>query len=172
LPSAGRSSYGVAGPAITGLYFFDSVLQGNPAGIIDASKYILLPALTLGMAMAGIQMRITRSAVLEVMREDYVMVARAKGLINRVVLLRHVLRNALIPLVTVVGLELGGLLGGSIVVETVFAWPGMGELLIVGVGSRDYPLVTGIAFTYSFIFVLVNLAVDVSYAILDPRLRF
>jgi ABC-type dipeptide/oligopeptide/nickel transport system permease component len=172
LPSTGRSSYGVAGQTVTGFYFLDSAIQGNWPGLLDGLRHILLPALTLGAALGGIEMRITRSAVLEAMREDYVMVARAKGLVNRTVLVRHVFRNALIPLVTVVGLELGTLLGGSIVVETVFAWPGVGDLLIAGVSARDYPLVTGIAFTYSLLFVLINLAVDVAYATIDPRLRF
>lgn len=172
LPSAGRSEYGVAGEAMTGFYFLDSVLQGNWAGLADAFKHIILPAAALGTALAGIQMRITRSAVLEVMREDFVMVARAKGLMNRAILWRHVLRNALIPIVTVVGLELGTLLSGSIIVETVFAWPGVGNLLITGVSSRDYPLVTGIVLMYTLAFVTINLVVDAVYAVADPRIRY
>jgi peptide/nickel transport system permease protein len=171
-PSAGRSEYGVAGQIITGFYFIDSIITGNWAAVADAFKHVILPALTLGTALAGILMRITRSAVLEVTREDYVLVARAKGLMNRVVLWRHVLRNALIPIVTVVGLELGTLLSGSIIVETVFAWPGVGNLLITGVQSRDYPLVTGIVLMYSVAFVLINLAIDAIYGIVDPRIRF
>jgi peptide/nickel transport system permease protein len=171
-PSAGRSEYGVAGQIITGFYFIDSIITGNWAAVADAFKHVILPALTLGTALAGILMRITRSAVLEVTREDYVLVARAKGLMNRVVLWRHVLRNALIPIVTVVGLELGTLLSGSIIVETVFAWPGVGNLLITGVQSRDYPLVTGIVLMYSVAFVLINLAIDAIYAVVDPRIRF
>src|SRR5262249_47037882 len=160
LPSAGRSEYGVAGQTITGFYLIDSVLAGNWAGLVDGIKHVILPALTLGTALAGILMRITRSSVLEITREDYVLVARAKGLMNRVVLWRHVLRNALIPIVTVVGLELGTLLSGSIIVETVFAWPGIGSLLITGVTSRDYPLVTGIVLMYTVAFVTINLAID------------
>jgi peptide/nickel transport system permease protein len=172
LPSAGRSEYGVAGDVITGSYFLDSIIQGNWAGVVDALKHIIMPAMALGTALAGIQMRITRSAVLEVTREDYVMVARAKGLRNRLVLWRHVLRNALIPIVTVVGLELGTLLSGSIITETVFAWPGVGSLLITGVTSRDYPLVTGIVLMYSIAFVTINLIVDALYALADPRIRY
>ncbi len=172
LPSAGRSTYGVAGPVITGFYFLDSLLTQNWAGLWDAFKHVLLPAVTLGTALAGILMRITRSAVLEVTREDYVLVARAKGLANRAVLLRHVLRNALIPIVTVVGLELGTLLSGSIIVETVFAWPGIGSLLITGVTARDYPLVTGIVLMYSTAFVIINLIIDAIYGLIDPRIRF
>jgi ABC-type dipeptide/oligopeptide/nickel transport system permease component len=171
-PSAGRSEYGVAGQIITGFYFIDSIITGNWSAVADAFKHVMLPAITLGTALAGILMRITRSAVLEIMREDYVLVARAKGLMNRAVLWRHVLRNALIPIVTVVGLELGTLLSGSIIVETVFAWPGVGNLLITGVTSRDYPLVTGIVLMYSVAFVMINLAIDAIYALVDPRIRF
>ncbi len=171
-PSAGRSEYGIAGQTITGFYLVDSVLVGNWAGLADGIKHVFLPALTLGTALAGILMRITRSSVLEITREDYVLVARAKGLMNRVVLWRHVLRNALIPIVTVVGLELGTLLSGSIIVETVFAWPGIGNLLITGVTSRDYPLVTGIVLMYTVAFVTINLAIDAIYAFIDPRIRF
>jgi len=171
-PSAGRSEYGVAGQIITGFYFIDSIITGNWSAVADAFKHVMLPAITLGTALAGILMRITRSAVLEIMREDYVLVARAKGLMNRAVLWRHVLRNALIPIVTVVGLELGTLLSGSIIVETVFAWPGVGNLLITGVTSRDYPLVTGIVLMYTIAFVTINLAIDAIYAVVDPRIRF
>ncbi len=172
LPSAGRSTYEVAGPQITGFYLLDSVLQGNPAGVVDGLKHMLLPALALGAGLAGILMRMTRSAVLEVTREDFVQVARAKGLMNRVVLWRHVLRNALLPIVTVLGLEIGQLLSGSIITETVFAWPGTGSLLITGVSSRDYPLVTGLVLVYALAFVLINLLIDVLYAVIDPRIRY
>jgi peptide/nickel transport system permease protein len=172
LPSAGRSEYGIAGETITGFYFLDSAMIGNWAGVVDAFKHIMLPALALGCALAGIQMRITRSAVMEVTREDFVMVARAKGLKWSNVVSRHVLRNSLIPIITVVGLELGTLLSGSIIVETVFAWPGVGSLLITGVTSRDYPLVTGIVLMYSIAFVTINLLVDAIYALADPRIRF
>jgi peptide/nickel transport system permease protein len=171
-PSAGRSEYGVAGEVITGFYFIDSALEGNWDGFVDAFKHVLLPAAALGTALAGIQMRITRSAVLEITREDFVMVARAKGLRNLAVLWRHVLRNSFIPIITVVGLELGNLLSGSIIVETVFAWPGVGSLLITGVSARDYPLVTGIVLMYSIGFVTINLVVDAVYAAVDPRIRF
>jgi peptide/nickel transport system permease protein len=131
-----------------------------------------MPALALGAGLAGITMRITRSSVLEAGREDFVVVARAKGLVQRTVLRRHVLRNALIPVVTIVGLEFGEILANSVIVETVFAWPGVGSLLITGVGSRDYPLVTGLVLLYAIIFVLINLAVDAVYAVIDPRIRY
>jgi peptide/nickel transport system permease protein len=172
VPSAGRSTYGVAGQTVTGFYLLDSVLTGNPDGVRDALAHLALPALALGAGLAGIAMRITRSAVLEASREDFVVVARAKGLMQRAVLRRHVLRNALIPVVTIVGLEFGEILANSVIVETVFAWPGVGNLLITGVGSRDYPLVTGLVLLYALLFVIINLAVDGLYAVIDPRIRY
>ena len=171
-PSAGRSTYGVAGPQETGLYFLDSLLQGNWKGVRDAFSHIFMPGLALGINLVGILMRVTRSAVLEVLNEEYVMTARAKGLAESRVLWRHVLRNALVPVVTVVGLELGALLSGSIIVETVFSWPGIGSLLIIGVNARDYPLVTGLVLMYTIGFVTINLIIDALYAIIDPRIRY
>jgi peptide/nickel transport system permease protein len=120
----------------------------------------------------GILMRVTRSSVMEVMNEDYVTTARAKGVSERAVLWRHAVRNALIPIVTVVGLELGTLLSGSIIVETVFSWPGSGQLLITAITSRDYPLITGTVLTYTMAFVIINLTIDILYAAIDPRIRF
>jgi ABC-type dipeptide/oligopeptide/nickel transport system permease component len=172
LPTSGRSTYGVAGPEITGFYLLDSLMQKNSQAAWDALTHIFLPALALGMNMLGILMRVTRSAVLEVMNEEYVVTARAKGLREKNVVWRHVTSNALIPVITVVGLELGTLLSGSIIVETVFAWPGSGSLLITALNARDYPLVTGIVMTYTFAFVIINVIIDGLYAIIDPRIRY
>lgn len=172
LPSAGRSTYGIAGPAETGFYFLDSALQGNWPAFKDAFLHVLLPGLALGANMVGILMRITRSSVLDVMNEEYIVTAWAKGLGERIVLWRHGLRNALIPIITVVGLELGTLLSGSIIVETVFAWPGIGSLLITGVSARDYPLVTGVVLIYTVAFVILNLLIDALYVFVDPRIRY
>jgi peptide/nickel transport system permease protein len=172
LPSGGRSTYGIAGPSESGFYFLDSVMQRNWKALGDAFLHVLMPALALGVNMVGILMRVTRSSVLEVGGEEYVVTARAKGLDNRAVLWRHVFTNALIPIVTVVGLELGTLLSGSIIVETVFAWPGIGSLLITGVTSRDYPLVTGVVLMYTVAFVAINLVIDALYAAIDPRIRY
>ena len=172
LPSAGRDTYGIAGPRITGFYIFDSAIEGNWAGVRDGVEHVFLPALALGSNMLGILMRVTRSSVLEVMHEDYVVTARAKGLEERKVLWRHVVRNALIPVVTVVGLELGTLLSGSIIVETVFSWPGSGSLLIVALNARDHPLVTGVVLVYTAAFVAINFLIDVLYAAIDPRIRY
>ncbi len=172
LPSAGRDTYGIAGPSITGFYILDSALQGNWAGVRDGAEHVFLPALALGSNMLGILMRVTRSSVLEVMHEEYVTTARAKGLAERRVLWRHVVSNALIPVITVVGLELGTLLSGSIIVETVFSWPGSGSLLVIALNARDHPLVTGLVLVYTAAFVAINFLIDVLYAIIDPRIRY
>ena len=172
LPSAGRDTYGIAGPRITGFYILDSAIEGNWAGVRDGAEHVFLPALALGSNMLGILMRVTRSSVLEVMHEEYVTTARAKGLEERKVLWRHVVRNALIPVITVVGLELGTLLSGSIIVETVFSWPGSGSLLIIALNARDHPLVTGLVLVYTTAFVAINFLIDVLYAVIDPRIRY
>jgi peptide/nickel transport system permease protein len=172
LPTSGRSTYGIAGPEQTGFYIVDSILQNNWRAVWDGLNHIFLPALALGVNMLGILMRVTRSSILEVMNEDYIQTARAKGLRENKVIWHHVTRNALIPVITVVGLELGTLLSGSIIVETVFAWPGSGSLLITGLNARDYPLVTGVVMTYTAAFVTINLIIDGLYAIVDPRIRY
>jgi len=172
LPSAGRDTYGISGEVITGFYILDSALQQNWAGVRDGAEHVFLPALALGSNMLGILMRVTRSSVLEVMHEEYVTTARAKGLVERKVLWRHVVSNALIPVITVVGLELGTLLSGSIIVETVFSWPGSGSLLVTALNARDHPLVTGLVLVYTAAFVAINFLIDVLYAIIDPRIRY
>jgi peptide/nickel transport system permease protein len=172
LPSSGRNTYGVAQGADSDFYILKSLLSGNMKSAWDGIKYIIMPAIALGTGMMGLVMRVTRSSVLEIMNEDYVRTARAKGLGENTVLWRHVLRNALVPVITVVGLELGTLLSGSIIVETVFAWPGSGSLLISAIQSRDYPLITGTVLTYTIAFVVINFAIDILYALIDPRIRF
>ncbi|HVO95299.1 MAG TPA: ABC transporter permease, partial [Terriglobales bacterium] len=172
LPTSGRSTYGIAGPEQTGFYLLDSLLQNNWRAVGDALTHVFMPALALGVNMLGILMRITRSSIIEVMNEDFVRTARAKGLRNQDVVWRHVSSNALIPVITVVGLELGTLLSGSIIVETIFAWPGSGSLLITALNARDYPLVTGLVMIYTLAFVTINLFIDGLYAIVDPRIRY
>jgi ABC-type dipeptide/oligopeptide/nickel transport system permease component len=133
--------------------------------------HLVLPALTLGaFAMASIA-RLTRSAVLEVLRQDYVRTARAKGLAEWLVVAKHTLKNAAVPIVTITGLQFGGLLGGAVVTETVFAWPGIGRLAIQSIYSRDYPIVQAVVFLSALLFIVINLAVDVVYGLLDPRIR-
>jgi ABC-type dipeptide/oligopeptide/nickel transport system permease component len=135
-------------------------------------RNLILPATTVGIASAAFIARITRGAVLETLGQDYVRTARAKGLRDRVVVVRHALRNALLPIVTVVGLQLGSLLGGAVLTETVFAWPGVGRMLVDAIVARDLPLVQGTVLVISLLFILVNLAVDLSYAAINPRVRY
>jgi peptide/nickel transport system permease protein len=135
-------------------------------------KRMLLPAFALGFSSAGLLARLVRSSMLDVLREDHVRTAFAKGLPRRVVVVRHALRNALIPAVTVIGYSLGGLLGGAVVTETVFTIPGMGRLVVQSIGRRDYPLIQGAVMTIAGIYVLVNLLVDILYVFLDPRIRY
>jgi len=133
---------------------------------------MVLPSFSLGIALAAVMMRFIRSSLLEVLGHDYVRTARAKGLRERLVLYRHVLRNALIPVITVVGFQAGYLLGGTVVIEEVFALPGMGRLALAAISQRDYPVVQGVVLVIALLFVLVNLAVDVAYALIDPRVRY
>ncbi len=148
-----------------GLGLLPSTGRGGP-------QHLALPAVTLSAYLMALVARMTRSSMLDAVNQDYVRTARAKGLRERVVVLRHALRNAMIPTVTVVGLQFGYLLGGSIVVETVFAWPGLGALMIDSVRMRDYTMVQGITLFYSITFLIVNLVTDLLYAYLDPQVRY
>jgi len=141
-------------------------------GALDLLSHLVLPAITLAAASMTIIARLTRSTMLDVLRQDFVRTARAKGLVERAVVLRHALRNALIPTVTVVGVQAGYLLGGAVLTETVFSWPGVGTLMIQGILARDFPLVQGCVLVIALVFVLFNLAVDLLYAVLDPRIRY
>ena len=147
-------------------------LQWLPAaGSQDPGAWIL-PTITLAAFSVAIIARMTRSTMLEVLRADYVRTARAKGLVDRSVVYGHALRNALLPVVTVVGHQFGTLLGGAVLTETVFGWPGMGQLLVDALFARDYPVVQGMVLTFSTLFILVNLAVDVLYGVIDPRIHY
>lgn len=138
---------------------------------VDSLRHLILPTITLGLALAGTTTRLTRSSLLEELGKDYVRTARGKGLHERTVLLGHALRNALIPTVTMIGLQLGFLIGGAVVVETVFAWSGIGLLVVDSIFARDYPVVQGVVLVIAVLVVLINLAVDVVYTVLDPRIR-
>ena len=154
------------------LLFFGLKLGWLPiAGNTEGPKSLVLPAVTLALVPLATIARLTRSSLLNVLGEDYIRVARAKGLARRNVVLRHGLRNSLIPVVTVVGVQFGTLLAGAVIVETVFAWPGIGRLLVNAVNDRDFPLVQGIVLVVAIGFVLVNLIVDVLYPLIDPRVR-
>lgn len=146
-----------------------TAFAGNPAEHIAR---LLMPAVVLSLAMSAVIMRMTRSSLLEVILQDYIRTARAKGLSERAVLFRHALRNSLIPVVTVVGVQMGNLLGGSVIVEEVFAWPGVSTYLITGISQRDYPVVQGVVLVICLAFVLINLGVDLLYGFLDPRIKY
>ena len=138
----------------------------------DSWRHYILPSLTLGAGVAAVMARFTRSSFIDILKEDYVRTARAKGLSESVVVVKHALRNALIPVVTMMGLQFGFLLGGSIVVEVVFNWPGMGRLLVDAVEMRDYPVIQALVLLFSLEFILINLVVDVLYALINPTIRF
>jgi peptide/nickel transport system permease protein len=140
--------------------------------VVDALKSLVLPALTLGTGLTGLVTRITRSSMLEVLSQDYIRTAQAKGLTPGLVLVQHGLRNALIPVLTLLGLQFASLLGGAVIVETVFAWPGMGRLVVNAIWRRDYPVIVGTVLVSSVAFVLTNLVVDVLYTVVDPRIRY
>lgn len=171
LPVAGRIEYGIEIKPITKLFLVDSLLTANFAGFWSAVQHLLMPAVTLGTALAAIVTRITRSSVLEVMRQDYVTTARAKGLSEGVVIRRHILRNALITVVTILGLQLGALLNGSVITETVFSYPGIGDLLIQSISVRDYKLTQVLILFFGTIYFVVNLLVDMLYTLIDPRIK-
>ncbi len=149
----------------------NAVLTGNWKVWGDAIKHLILPSVALGTIPLAIIARITRSNLLDVMGLDYIRTARAKGVIERVVVFKHAMRNAMLPLVTIIGLQFGGLLGGAVLTETVFGLPGVGSFLVDSIFSRDYPIVQGFTLSIAMIFVFVNLVVDISYAYLDPRVR-
>ncbi len=171
LPVAGRLTYGVNVPEVTQLVLLDALIARDLAAFWDAVKHILLPAITLGTSFAAIITRISRSSVLEVIRQDYITTARAKGLSERTVIWKHTLRNALITIITILGLQLGALLSGSVITETVFSWPGIGSLLIQAITTRDYKLAQGVIFFFAMVYFFVNLMVDLLYTWVDPRIR-
>ena len=154
------------------MLLFSIKLGWLPVAGSESWRHLILPAVTLAAAVTATVARMTRSSMLEVIRQDYVRTARAKGLTERLVILRHALKNALIPIVTVIGLLAGGLLSGAVIVEILFAWPGAGRLLVEGILTRDYPVVQGVVLVFAFIFILINLVVDISYAYIDPRIRY
>ncbi|MFZ4451634.1 ABC transporter permease [Salibacterium aidingense] len=151
---------------------FSITLKVLPTGGVGGPLYIILPAITLGTHLLALVTRMLRSSLIESLESDYVRTARAKGLLPKMVVGRHAFRNSLLPVVTIVGLEIGALLGGSVVTETVFAWPGVGQLLIQSIYNRDFPLVQAIIIILAGIFVLVNLIVDILYVVIDPRIKY
>src|SRR3954468_14432274 len=166
LPSVGREDILATRDHPTGFYTLDAIINRDPAGFWDATKHLILPAIALGSIPLAIITRITRASVVDVQNEDYVRTARAKGLAPSIVDRRHVLRNAMLPVITIIGLQTGLLLSGAVLTETVFAYPGMGFWLQQAITGRDYPVLQGGIMFLALIFVLVNLLVDISYALI------
>ncbi len=171
LPTVGRLSVLIDLEHPTNFYVLDAILTRNWEALWDAIKHLILPAIALGTIPLAIIARITRAAVLDVQNEDYVRTARAKGVHPRAVDARHVLRNALLPVSTIIGLQVGLLLSGAVLTETVFAWPGMGTWLVQAIEDRNFPVLQGGILFLALVFVLVNLIVDVSYGFINPRIR-
>jgi peptide/nickel transport system permease protein len=169
-PMSGRLSVYVDLPVITNFYILDALLTGNWVALKDVLMHLALPAIALSTIPLAIVARMTRSSMLEVLRQDYIKTARAKGLSEVKIEMKHALRNGLIPVVTVVGLQFGILMGGAILTETVFAWPGIGKWLYEGVVKRDYMVIQGGTLLVATTFVIVNLIVDLLYAVINPRI--
>jgi peptide/nickel transport system permease protein len=170
LPVQGRFDARSPMPAITGIYVLDAVLHADPGLLLKVLSYLALPAIVLGVFIAGVIARITRASVLDALDQPYVVVARAKGLRERAVVVGHGLRNALLPIVTLAGLQFGNLLGGAAITETVFAWPGLGRMLAEAIFVKDYPQVQASILLIASMYVVVNTAVDVLYGAIDPRI--
>jgi peptide/nickel transport system permease protein len=171
LPTVGRISVLINIDHPTNFYLIDAILAGDPEAFWDVVKHLILPAIALGSIPLAIIARITRASVLDVQNEDYVRTARAKGVDPRTVDTRHILRNAMLPIVTIIGLQTGLLLSGAVLTETVFAFPGIGTWLLQAIRDRNYPVLQGGILFIAFVFVLVNLIVDLSYGFLNPRIR-
>jgi peptide/nickel transport system permease protein len=154
------------------LNILDAFLRGNAEVLVNAIKHIAMPAIVLSTIPLSIIARITRSAMLEVLHQDYVRTARAKGLPERAVVIVHALRNAMLPIVTVIGLQLGGLLSGAVLTETVFSWQGIGRWIYDAIDARDYPTIQAVSLIITLLYVSINLVVDLMYAFLNPRVRY
>jgi peptide/nickel transport system permease protein len=163
LPSIGRGE-----PIVTAI---GMALTGQPGVLLDSLSHLVLPALALGVNSAAIISRLVRTSMVEILQEDFVRTAYAKGLPRSRVMIRHALRNALLPVISVIGLRFGIMLGGAVLTESIFGWPGLGQLTIAAISQRDLPLIQGVVLTYALMFALVNLIVDLSYGVIDPRVR-
>ena len=172
LPTSGREDARNPVNPITYLYVLDTILQGHFDQLVVVIQHLILPALALATIPMAIIARMTRSSMLEVMRSDYVRTARAKGQKMFWVVYKHALKNAIIPVLTVIGLQMGLLLGGAILTETIFSWPGIGRYIYDAIGFRDYPVIQSGILVIAFIFILINLIVDILYSIIDPRIKY
>lgn len=172
LAVGGRLNHDIELKTVTNLYIIDSIVTGNGEALVDTLKHLAMPVIALATIPMAIIARMTRSSLLDVLQEDYIRTAHSKGLRERVVLFRHALKNAFLPVITIIGLQTGSLLAGAILTETIFAWPGIGKWIYDAILGRDYPVVQSGTLLVALIFVLVNLLVDLSYAYLDPRIRY
>ena len=171
LPMMGRISIGLDIPSVTGLVLLDSLLAADYQAFLSACRHLILPAFTLATIPMAIVARITRSSMLEVLNKDYVRTARAKGMSETVVIMHHSLRNAFLPIATVLGLNLGVLMGGAVLTETIFSWPGLGRYVVDSLMGRDYAAVQGCILIFAGMMAMINLVVDFIYVMLDPRIR-
>jgi len=172
LPIGGRINILIPFHRITGFYLLDSIITGNFAALISTLRYLILPSTALATIPMATIARVSRSSMLEVLRQDFIRTERAKGLSERVVIYKHAVRNAMIPVITVIGLNFGLLLAGAILTETVFSWPGIGRYVVNAVRMRDYPAVQGCVLFFAFVFVIVNLVTDILYVYIDPRIHY
>jgi len=172
LPIAGRIDIVISFHRITGFYILDSIITGNFAALVSTLRHLILPSIALATIPMATIARVTRSSMLEVLRQDFIRTERAKGLSERVVIYKHAVRNAMIPVITVIGLNFGLLLAGAILTETVFSWPGIGRYVVRAVWMRDYPAVQGCVLFFAFVFVIVNLITDIIYVYIDPRIHY
>ncbi|HYM69516.1 MAG TPA: ABC transporter permease [bacterium] len=171
LPTSGQIDSAIGVPPVTGFLLVDSLLAHNGAAFLSVVRHLVMPALTLGVVFAAVLARTVRSSMVDVLHRQYVTTARAKGVPETAVVVKHALRNALIPAVTVAGLQVGELLGGNMIVETVFAWPGLGRLVVNSIFAKDYVVVQAAVMLYAITYVAANLVVDVAYTALDPQME-
>jgi len=172
LPISGRIDILIPLQRVTGFYLLDSIITGNFTALISTLRYLILPSIALATIPMATIARVSRSSMLEVLRQDFIRTERAKGLSERAVIYKHAVRNAMIPVITVIGLNFGLLLAGAILTETVFAWPGIGRYVVSAVRMRDYPAVQGCVLFFAFMFVIVNLITDIIYIYIDPRIHY
>lgn len=171
LPFMGRLEPGIMIPSVTGFLIIDTILAGRPDALVSALSHMALPALSLGIAFSPLVMRVVRTALLEIQREDYIDMARARGLAPLRVLLNHQLRNAAIPTVSLIGVQVAFLFGGTMLVEVIYSYPGLGNLMVEAVKAQDLPLIQAVALSYCAVVLILNAVVDASYLVLNPRLR-
>lgn len=172
LPISGRIGSTYTLESITGFFLMDSLIKFDFKGFYSSVQHIVLPALSLALPLTAIVIRVVKSSLLEVVEEDFILMARVKGLSERVVIFLHALRNALIPTTTIVGVQFGFLMGGTVLVEIIYSWPGIGKMAVTAIIARDLPLIQGIVIVLAFIFVFVNLIVDLLYTVMNPKIRY